>query len=107
MSLRLTLALLTACIFVCEPAVPATPPTASNVSTPADRVAMIDTGSPLSISGTTSGGDGNVDIRCYFGASSLLVASDVPVIANAFSYTGPAHTVAGETCVFRAVPTGT
>jgi hypothetical protein len=91
-------------------------PTASQVTTPSDpSFPEYDHSSPstLKVAGTTSGGAGNVDIRCYTGSGSKLIATDVPATAGAFSVDLAMAVVTTKLgypspyCVLRAVPTGT
>jgi hypothetical protein len=90
-------------------------PTASQITSPASPAAVTyDQENPGSfhVAGTTSGGTGNVDLRCYWGASSALVASALTVTNGAFAADVPltgAQFAALDSnyCVLRAVPAGT
>jgi hypothetical protein len=99
------------------PAVAAAAPTASQIATPANPTfATVDPELPqsLQITGATSGGDGDVDIRCYWGSTSAKIAGPVAVNGGAFDTSvaldqallltiGYPHPF----CTLRAVPTGT
>ena len=63
----------------------------------------------LTITGTSDGTTGDmVDIRCYGGASSTVVASNVAVGADgAFSIGALLHPLQKKLCTLRAVPAGT
>ena len=90
--------------------------TASQITTPsnpsffvADEDAKSQT---FAISGTTSGGNpaGNlVDVRCYFGGTSVKVKGNVPLSSNgSFSVAAADLNKLHElTCKLRAVPAGT
>ena len=91
-------------------------PTASQVTTPSDPSfpdANYNSPNTLTVAGTTSGGSGNVDIRCYTASGSNPISSDVPVVAGSFSIDVPMQGVLNALgyphpyCVLRAVPTGT
>ena len=91
-------------------------PTASQVTTPSDpsfpdfNEAVPST---LTVAGATSGGSGDVDLRCYTASDSKLIASGVAVAGGAFSTeVQMANLVAAlgypyPYCVLRAVPAGT
>lgn len=93
-----------------------TPPTASQITTPANPAFVtVDPEVPqaLQIAGTTSGGDGAVDIRCYWGSTSALIAGSVLVNGGAFQVSiplgQPVLTALGypyPNCTLRAVPAG-
>src|SRR4051794_35638890 len=84
--------------------------TASTITSPAqqsvfyyDDIAPVPT---FSVSGTTEG-DGNVDIRCYQGTNTRSLASNVPVVGNAFSAAGiSVDDLTSGPCIMRAIPTG-
>jgi hypothetical protein len=66
----------------------------------------------LAISGTTTGGNpagDKVDVRCYFGGTSVKVKGDVPLNSNgSFSVpTADLNKLIDLTCRLRAVPAGT
>ena len=101
----------------CLAAAPAAPAaiTASQITTPsnpsffvADENGNLQT---FTISGTTTGGNANnlVDVRCYFGGTSVKVKGNVPLNANgAFSVTAAdLSKILDLTCQLRAVPAGT
>ena len=89
--------------------------TASQITTPSNPsffVADEDAASqPFAIAGTTTGGNSSdkLDVRCYFGGSSVKVKSDVPLSASgSFSVpTADLNKLIGLTCQLRAVPAGT
>jgi hypothetical protein len=89
--------------------------TASQITTPANPAFFIadeDAGSqPFAISGTTIGGNSadEVDVRCYFGGTSVKVRGNVPLTASG-SFSVPAadlKKLIGLTCRLKAVPAGT
>jgi PASTA domain-containing protein len=90
-------------------------PTASQITAPANAAIInFDSEQPssLHVTGTTSGGTGNVDLRCYFGSESIPVAAAVTVTNNAFAVDVPLtiglfHNLDSNYCVLRAVPAGT
>lgn len=92
-------------------------PSASQITTPASPAYVnSDTDHPgtLHVAGTTSGGDGNVDLRCYSGAASTPLALGVPVNGGSFEsdvlLDKATLTQIGYPrpyCVLRAVPAGT
>jgi hypothetical protein len=91
-------------------------PTASQVTTPSDPSFPEfnhDSPNTLTVAGTTSGGSGNVDIRCYTASDSKLISSGVPVVAGGFNIDLPMAGVVSALgyphpyCVLRAVPAGT
>ena len=99
-------------------AAPAAPAaiTASQITTPSNPsffVADEDGSSQtFAISGTTTGGNpanNLVDVRCYFGATSVKVKGNVPLDSNgSFSVTAADLNKLHElTCQLRAVPAGT
>lgn len=65
----------------------------------------------FAISGTTTGGNAGdkVDVRCYFGGTSVKVKGDVPLGANgSFSVaSADLNRILELTCQLRAVPAGT
>jgi hypothetical protein len=92
-------------------------PTGSQIAAPSDPAfARYDADAPstLHVAGTTSGGTGDVDLRCYFGATSGLVAAGVAVSGGSFTADVPVTKALVSAladpqayCVLRAVPTGT
>jgi hypothetical protein len=96
--------------------------TGSAITSPTDPTFLVSGGvggvasGTFAISGTTSGGDPStdqVDIRCYYGTTSVLVASGV-ALAQDGSFSVPAASMdpiyAGSglgLCRLRAVPAGT
>jgi hypothetical protein len=90
--------------------------TASQITTPSNPsffIADEDASSqPFAISGTTTGGNPNtekVDLRCYFGGTSVKVKGNVALSSNG-SFSVPAadlNTLLDLTCQLRAVPAGT
>src|SRR5437016_9212452 len=92
-------------------------PTGSQITAPADPAFITyndDSPNELHVAGTTSGGSGNVDLRCYSGASSVPIQKNVTVTNGAFSVdvklTAPLMWSLGGPdpyCVLRAVPSGT
>ena len=95
-------------------AAPAAPAaiTASQITTPsnpsffvADEDGNLQT---LTISGTTTGGNANnlIDVRCYFGDTSVKVKGNVPLSANGSFSVAAADlsSVLDLTCELRAVP---
>jgi Divergent InlB B-repeat domain/PASTA domain len=89
--------------------------TGSLITTPADPsfyVAAEDASTQtFALSGTAAGGQAGdfVDVRCYFGGSSVLVAKNVPLSASG-TFSRPAaklSPVLQLTCRLRAVPAGT
>jgi glucodextranase-like protein/PASTA domain-containing protein len=99
------------------PALAGAAPTASQVTTPATTAYVsFDEGLPGSfhVAGTTLGGTGDVDLRCYSGAGSVLLKGPVTVANGSFT-TDVALTKTlmlslgypNHFCMLRAVPTGT
>jgi hypothetical protein len=91
-------------------------PTASQVTTPSGPSFPdynFNNPNTLTVAGTTSGGSGNVDIRCYTASDSKLISSGVPVAAGSFSIDLAMANVVNALgypypyCALRAVPTGT
>ena len=91
--------------------------TSSQITTPANesvQIYNINVTNTLHVEGTTSGGDSNADLVCYYGATlKRTVATNVTVTAGAFSVDVPDSGFATLTqpspkpyCVLRAVPTG-
>jgi hypothetical protein len=90
--------------------------TGSQITTPADPsffVADETTAGPtFAIAGTATGGNPStdeVDIRCYYGGTSALVAKNVPLKADR-SFSLPSadlNKVLDLTCRLRAIPAGT
>jgi hypothetical protein len=104
--------------FLIVPALASADPTASQISTPAGPAFVAydsEHASSLHVAGTTSGGSGDVDIRCYFGSGSALLATAVPVTGGSFatdiaiteSLMSPTLAYPYPYCTLRAVPTGT
>jgi hypothetical protein len=99
-------------------AAPAAPAaiTASQITTPSNPsffVADQDAGSQtFAISGTTTGGNPGsnlVDVRCYFGETSVKVKGNVPLNSNGSFSVAAAdlNKLLDLTCQLRAVPAGT
>lgn len=90
-------------------------PTSSQITAPTSpAIVDYDSEQPssLHVAGTTGGGTGNVDLRCYHGAESIAVAAGVTVTNNAFAVDVPLtiglfHNLDSDYCVLRAVPAGT
>jgi hypothetical protein len=90
--------------------------TGSSITTPVDPSFFIADETvatpPFAISGTTTGGNratDAVDVRCYYGATSALVAKGVPLKADG-SFSVPKadlNKVVDLVCRLRAVPAGT
>jgi hypothetical protein len=103
--------------FLVVPALASAAPTASQITAPSTTAYVtFDKGNPgtFHVAGTTLGGIGNVDLRCYSGAGAPLVASNVPVAGGNFSTDVPVTEALLTTlgyphpfCMLRAVPTGT
>ena len=89
--------------------------TASQITTPSNPsffIADEDAGSQtFAISGTTTGGTAGdkVDVRCYFGGTSVKVKGDVALNSNgSFSVSAAdLNRILDLTCQLRAVPAGT
>lgn len=89
--------------------------TASQITTPSNPsffVADEDAVSqPFTVSGTTTNGNAgdSVDLRCYFGGTSVKVKGNVPLNSSG-SFSVPAadlNKILGLTCQLKAVPAGT
>jgi hypothetical protein len=91
--------------------------TSSHITTPANETLQIynvNVTNTLHVEGTTSGGDSNADLVCFYGATlKRVLATNVTVTAGAFSVDVPDSGFATLTqpnpkpyCVLRAVPTG-
>jgi hypothetical protein len=91
--------------------------TSSQITTPANeslQIYNVNVTNTLHVEGTTSGGDSNADLVCFYGATlKRTVATNVTVTAGAFSVDVPDSGFATLTqtnpkpyCVLRAVPTG-
>lgn len=103
--------------FLVMPALAGAAPTATQITTPSGTTYVtVDPELPqsLHIEGTTSGGDGDVDVRCYHGSTSAKITGPVTVTGGAFSVdvpiTQPLFWSLGYPpphCTLRAVPTGT
>jgi len=102
----------------CLAAAPAAPAaiTASQITTPSNPSFFVADGDgnlqTFAISGTTTGGNpanNLVDVRCYFGGTSVKVKSNVPLNSNgSFSVTAAdLSKILDLTCQLRAVPAGT
>jgi hypothetical protein len=93
-------------------------PTETNITSPSNpSFVAIDRDAPtvLHVTGTTTGGAGDIDLRCYYGDTSVPVASGVAVSNGSFETDVPL----GDTllaafgygphpyCTLRAVPTTT
>lgn len=89
--------------------------TASQITSPSNPsffIADEDAASQtFAISGTTTGGNAGdkVDVRCYFGETSVKVKGNVPLNSNgSFSVaSADLNRILGLTCRLRAVPAGT
>jgi hypothetical protein len=87
--------------------------TASQITTPSNPsffIADEDAGSQtFAVSGTTTGGtSADIDLRCYFGGSSVKVKGNVPLNSNG-SFSVPAadlNQLLDLTCQLKAVPAG-
>jgi hypothetical protein len=103
--------------FLIVPALAAAAPTASHIATPASTAYVTfekDNPGAFHVAGTTSGGTGAVDLRCYGGNGSPLIAGGVAVANGGFSVDIPVTEALMTTigyphpfCMLRAVPTGT
>ena len=111
-------ALLVSIIALVLPASALAAPTSTQITSPsAPSFVTVDANHPstLHIAGTTSGGSGDVDIRCYSGSKSTMVDDLIPVTNGAFSLdlavTEALLNTVGTNptpyCVLRAVPAGT
>jgi hypothetical protein len=109
--------ILTVLAFLVVPAIASAVPTATNVSSPASPAFVnvdLDNPGTLHVAGTTSGGTGDVDLRCYSGTAGPLVKAGVTVTNGAFAtdvtLTETLINTLGESpepyCILRAVPTG-
>ena len=108
-------AVVLACLVV--PGLAAAAPTATHITAPANTAFVTfdkDNPGTFHVAGTTSGGTGNVDLRCYKGNGSPLIAGSVPVANGSFSTDIPVTEALMSTigyahpfCMLRAVPTGT
>jgi Glucodextranase, domain B len=83
--------------------------TDSTITTPTDPSFFIyDTTSPGTIAVTGSvTGTGDVDLRCYMGATSVLVTAGITPSAGAFTANPSRSAFPAQTCVLRAVTTTT
>src|SRR3954468_7960421 len=103
--------------FLVVPALAAATPTASHITTPATTAYVTfnkDNPGTFHVAGTTSGGTGDVDLRCYSGGAAPMIADNVPVTNGAFSTDVPVNEALMSTigyphpfCMLRAVPVGT
>lgn len=82
--------------------------TSSNVSSPSGPY-LTDHGQAVTVTGTVRGNPGDgVDLNCYAGGSWRTLKSGVTVQDDrTFTYTGPLAPIDDQTCVLRAVPSGT
>ena len=81
----------------------------STITTPSDPSFFIyDTTSPgtLSVAGTVTG-TGNVDLRCYAGGTSDLIASAIAPVGGSFTASPDRSAFPTRACVLRAVPATT
>jgi hypothetical protein len=86
----------------------------SQITTPADNSVQTydaDANNTLHVEGTTTGGDSNTDLACFYGPTGRrLLATNVPVTAGAFSADLPFGSFTNGApkpyCVLRAVPAG-
>jgi hypothetical protein len=99
------------------PALASAAPTATDIATPSGRVFVrvdVDHPSTLQVEGTASGGEGDVDLRCYTGNASVRLVEAVPVVNGAFASAPALDKTLLQTlgyphrmCTLRAVPAGT
>jgi hypothetical protein len=100
------------------PSIAAAAPTSSQITAPAGAAFVTydnEKPSSLHVAGTTSGGTGDVDLRCYYGTKGPVVASNVPVTNGSFATDVPVTQALLNTlgdnpepfCLLRAVPAGT
>jgi hypothetical protein len=87
--------------------------TSSESGTPANSTYLIsydNQSTTLTVSGTATGGSGNVDVVCYFGSgaslSDAVLKTNVQVVDGAFTASGSMRSIAGHACRLRAIPTG-
>jgi Glucodextranase, domain B/PASTA domain len=115
---KLSAAIAIVVAFLVLPALASAAPTSSQVTTPASPAFVTvdhDRQTTLHIAGTTAGGTGDVDLRCYYDTNQgPVVKSQVPVVNGAFStdvsLTKALMDAIGDPepyCILRAVPTGT
>jgi Glucodextranase, domain B/PASTA domain len=104
--------------FLVVPALAAAAPTASQVTQPANPAFVTvdhDRQTTLHVAGTTTGGTGDIDLRCYYDTNQgPVVKSQVPVVNGAFAtdvtLTKALMDAIGDPepyCILRAVPAGT
>jgi hypothetical protein len=104
--------------FLVVPALASAAPTATQVTQPANPAFVTvdqDRQTTLHVAGTTTGGTGDVDLRCYYDTNQgPVVKSQVPVVNGAFAtdvtLTKALMDAIGDPepyCILRAVPTGT
>lgn len=88
--------------------------TASQITTPSNPSFFIAdedaVSQPFTVSGTTTNGTANdsIDLRCYFGGTSIKVKGNVPLSSDG-SFSVPAadlNKILGLTCQLKAVPAG-
>jgi Glucodextranase, domain B len=86
---------------------------ASDITTPADGTFAthdFDAPATLHVEGTTTGGDSNADLVCFYGTTKIVLAPGVTVTGNAFvadvSLAPLANPAPRPYCVLRAVPAG-
>jgi hypothetical protein len=114
---RLAIAASFAFAAIAAPSTALADPTGSNITEPADPAFVTvddQNAGTLHVVGTTTGGTGNVDLRCYSGTDARLVYSGVPVVNSAFAVEVPLNSALLSSlnwprpyCVLRAVPAGT
>lgn len=88
--------------------------TGSQITSPSDPTYVLfneatDTSTTVAftVSGTVTGAaSGEVDLRCYYGSKSYLLAEKVPVSGGAFSVPVEFEKLGEDPCVLRGVPTG-
>jgi Glucodextranase, domain B/PASTA domain len=103
--------------FFAVPAFASADPTSSHITVPATTAYVtFDKQNPgtLHVEGTTSGGTGNVDLRCYYGGKSYLIGPPVQVNGGVFKTDVQLGVLLVSQwgkpfpfCMLRAVPTGT
>ena len=108
---------LIATVFACLalPALASAAPTTTHISAPSNPAFVTidrNNAGSLHVAGTTSGGTGDVDLRCYSGNDGPLLASQVPVVNGAFAtdiaFTPQLFNSKPQPfCTLRAIPTGT
>lgn len=87
--------------------------TATNITTPASPLYTLyydtEMSGSISVAGTATATDGDlVDLRCYAGAASAILQSNVPVNGGQFSVANDSlQPISNRACRLRAVPAGT